>query len=80
METGVTLKRIITRYGSSERARTSNLSVNSRVLHHWATEEHKPSNHLPSHTVPYAVLSASKSLTFVFGMETGVTLKSIITR
>ena len=71
MGTGVTLKRIITRFGSSKRTRTSSLSVNSRVLHHWAIEECWPGDHLLSHTVSRAVPSASIGLTFVFGMENG---------
>ena len=73
--------------GSAKRTRTSNLSVNSRVLHHWAIAEHyllfikrEPGYHLLSHTVSHAVPSAVIGLTILFGMGRGVTQKHIITR
>ena len=40
----------------------------------------RPGNNLLSHTVTHAVPLAFLGLTFVFGMETGVTLRNIITR
>ena len=40
----------------------------------------EPGSHLPSHAVSSIVLSAAWGLTFVFGMETGVSPKRIATR
>ena len=66
--------------GGSSRNRTSDTRIFSPLLYRLSYRAIRPGNNLLSHTVAHAVPSTSKSLTIVFGMETGVTLKSIITR